>query len=405
MEEKKKSPVRSTFILYPLRGFVIAFVPWLTHIFPFRHMKSLSEEFDLMGLPKYVFFLFSLIILALIYNSFTLYFATYDREEMDRFFQKEKGRTLSFLGERRRALKHLPLYLELGSALLFTAALVFLGGFGDIDYFVFQIPIAKGAARLIGFLALSLYLFILILDRRCEARKYWEQLTERNDLKRLESKARMALRGLVIVLIYPIATPILPMLLYFVINLITILFGLANMLSVFGLILSIAALIALIYLLKRLRFHRITKKIEHQVAVAADKYGYRLHIYLKDQRALHNCNGYLEKDEKRYYFKIMASPSRFTPLYFMKSGAYYLYKFGTKYHYRSFERHVQYGFDAPGHKSILLPKITNHIYVKEESSVRRVYEGDSFWSYIIYNPASFLGNLERECIGRSNAER
>ncbi len=405
MEEKKNAPLRNTFILYPLRGLVIALIPWLTHIFTYQSMRNLSEEADIMGIPEYVFFIFSLFILALIYNSFTLYFATYDREEMDRFFGKDGGETLSFLGERRRALSQLPFYLELCSSLLFTAALVFLGGFGDIDYFVFQLPIERGGARLLGFLALALYLFILILDRRCEARKYWEQLSERGDLGRLESKTRMALRGLVIVLIYPIATPVLPMLLYFAINVITIILGLADMLTGVGFFLTVAAIIGAIYLLKRLHFYRITRKIEKKIKAAAERFEYCLRLYTRDERKLHGCNGYLEKDEQRYYFKIMASPSRFTPLYFMQGGAYYLYKFGTKNHYRSFERHVSYCFDAPGHKSILLPKITNYIYVKEGGSVRRIYEGDSFWNYIIYNPASFLGNLERECIGRSNAER
>lgn len=405
VEEKKSTPMRSIFILYPLRGFVIALVPWLTHVFTYRHIKGLSEDADIMGIPEYVFFLFSLFILALIYNSFTLYFATYDREEMDRFFEKEDGKTLSFFGERRHALSQLPFYLELGSSLLFTAALVFLGGFGDIDYFFFRLPIERRAARLLGFLALALYLFLLMLDRRCEARKYWEQLSERSDLKRLESKTRMALRGLVIVLIYPIATPMLPFLLYFAINLITIILGIADMLTGVGFILTVAAIVGAICLLKRLHFYRITRKIEKQIKAAAERFEYKLRLYTREERKLHGCNGYLEKDERRYYFKIMASPSRFTPLYFMQGGAYYLYKFGTKNHYRSFERHVQYGYDAPGQKSILLPRITNYIFVKEDGSVRRICEGDAFWNYIIYNPASFLGNLERECIGRSNADQ
>ncbi len=401
MEEKQKNPIRSTFILYPLRGFVIALIPWLTHLFPFRHMRGLSEESSLLAIPQFIFFLFSLLILALIYNSFTLYFATYDREEMDAFFE-DGGETLSFFAERGRVLKSLPFWLECGSALLFTAFLIFLGGFGDIDYFVFMIPVSRGVARLIGFFALAFYLFILILDRRCEVRKYWQQLSERGDLKRLESKVRMTLRGLAIVLLYPIATPVLPMVLYFAINIITIILGIANMLTAVGFILALAAFVALIYFLKKLHFYRVTKKIEKQIAEAAERFDYKLRLYSKDERALHNCNGYVEKNGKRYYFKIMASPSRFTPLYFLQGGAYYLYKFGTKNHFRSFERHVNYTFDADGQRSVILPKITNYIFAKEDGHVRRIYEGDGFWRYTIYNPASFLGNLERECIGRGN---
>ena len=123
MDENKKNLIRSTFILYPLRGFVIAIVPWLTHLFPFRHMKNLSEQADILGIPHFVFYLFSLLILALIYNSFILYFATYDREEMDRFFGEDNGETDSFFAERRRAFKSLPFLLELVFALLFTAFL------------------------------------------------------------------------------------------------------------------------------------------------------------------------------------------------------------------------------------------------------------------------------------------
>ncbi len=404
MEENKKNPIQSTFILYPLRGFVIALVPWLTHLFPLRHMRNLSEQADLLGIPHFVFYLFSLLILALIYNSFTLYFATYDREEREAFFLGG-GETLSFFAERGRALKSLPFLLELISSLLFTAMLFFLGGFGDISYFTSLIPIQKGLSNLIGYSALSIFLFILLLDRRCEARKYWQQLSDRGDLGRLDSKWRMALRGLAITLLYPIATPVLPMILYFAINLITIILGLADMLTAVGFILTLAAVITIIILLRRLHFFRVTRRIEKSIAAAAESFGYKLRLYAKDERALHNCNGYLEKNEKRYYFKIMASPSRFTPLYFMEHGAYYLHKFGTKNHYRSYERHVAYTFDCPGQKSIILPKITNYIFAKEAGSVRRVYEGDDFWNYTIYNPKSFLGNLERDCIGRTNYER
>jgi hypothetical protein len=63
---------------------------------------------------------------------------------------------------------------------------------------------------------------------------------------------------------------------------------------------------------------------------------------------------------------------------------------------------VNYTFDADGQRSVILPKITNYIFAKEDGHVRRIYEGDGFWRYTIYNPASFLGNLERECIGRGN---
>ena len=42
---------------------------------------------ELLAIPEFIFYLFSLLILALIYNSFTLYFATYDREQRDAFFE------------------------------------------------------------------------------------------------------------------------------------------------------------------------------------------------------------------------------------------------------------------------------------------------------------------------------
>ena len=405
MPEKQQNPMKSTWILYPLRGFVTVLLPWFSHLFVFRHMRNLSEELNLIGVQPAAFLGFSLFVLALIYNSFVLYFATYDREEMDRFFVEDAGETASFLEERKHAVTKLSFWLELVFTLFFTGALVFLGGFGDIDYFVLLLPFSRAGARLIGFLILAMYLFVLMLDRRCEARKYWQQLYERNDLSRLESKGRMAIRGLAIIVLYPLATPVLPMLLYFAINVLTILWGIAEALSLVGFLFAIAALIAAIYLLKRFRFFRITRKIEKKIAIAAEDFGYKIHFYLKNERKLYNCNGYVEKNEKRAYFKIMATPSLFTPLYFMENGAYYLYKFGTKNHFRSIERHVNYTFDAPGQKCILLPKITNYIFAKEGGSVRRIYEGDTFWSYIIYNPASFLGNLERDCIGRSNAER
>lgn len=399
---ENRNAVRNRFILYPLRGLVIALVPFIIHLLTSNYFIAMSE--DLVGMPIYAFYLFSLFITLLIYNSFALYFATYDREQLDSFIEEENGKTLSFFGERRRVLTTLPFYLELFSALFFTSLLFFLVGFRDIDFFIIQIPVSRALARCIGFFSFAFYLFILMLDRRCEARKYWGQLFEKNEIKRLNSRLRMAVRGLLIVFLYPIATPLLPMLLYFIINVVTILLALANMLTIIGLLIAFAAVIAFFILIARYRFYRTTKKIEKQILDAAGKFGYTLRLFMKDERILYNCNGYLEKEKKRFYFKIMSSPSRFTPLYFLKEDAYYLHKFGTKNHFRSFERHVKYAFDAEGQKSIILPKITNYIFVKEDGSVRRLYEGDSFFHYTIYHPKSYLGNLERECIGRSNQD-
>ena len=68
MEEKRDGFMRNRFILYPLRGFVIALIPWFTHLFVYRHMKGLSEDLNLIAIDASLFFVFSLFILALIYN-------------------------------------------------------------------------------------------------------------------------------------------------------------------------------------------------------------------------------------------------------------------------------------------------------------------------------------------------
>ena len=92
--QRRKSPLRGTFILYPLRGFVTALIPWISHLFVYNYMQNLSEDLNIMGIDSAIFLGFSLFILALIYNSFTLYFATYDREQMDIFFSEGGVRTL-----------------------------------------------------------------------------------------------------------------------------------------------------------------------------------------------------------------------------------------------------------------------------------------------------------------------
>ena len=73
------------------------------------------------------------------------------------------------------------------------------------------------------------------------------------------------------------------------------------MLSIVGFILSICAFILFIWGVRTLRFLRKRKKIEKRIAQAANAFGYKLRLFMRDEIALHNCNGYLEKNEKRYY--------------------------------------------------------------------------------------------------------
>ena len=115
-------------------------------------------------------------------------------------------------------------------------------------------------------------------------------------------------------------------------------------------------------------------------------------------------------------------------MYFVSDKhAYYLHRFGTKNHHFDILREFEYNFDGEGDRIIILNPVPKSAYATQSTYVdhswydeyrlasvmspkskrvadgaRKIEPGDKIWGYVIYNTSSFIGAIDRGCLGRYN---
>jgi hypothetical protein len=244
--------------------------------------------------------------------------------------------------------------------------------------------------------------FIFSLLTRYEAIRYWFHLKQNKNLTRLSSKLVMILRAVTVLAVYPIAAPYLPYLVFMLFTLFRLVVTLASILTMFGLILSVVALIIIIRLTASLKFKSARRRLIKRITACAEQSGYDYRILADTERDEWGCDVTLTRGEESYFIRLIKNRALRTPLYFTERDAYFLYKIGTKEHYRSIETHFDYKFDAEGTKILLIPNVPRYLFVNEGERSKKLYACDRIWDYIIYEPESLLGNMERDCLGRAN---
>lgn len=392
------------YLYYPLRAISMATFILIIREFTNRRIYALAGDPNMSSqIPRTVFCLFSILCTILITNSVINYFTVYDKREM--FAYLELGRReVSFRREIAYVLRRESFYLEVLPHILITVALVFLDFYGEYAYIFSVSGILKRG--FLGYFVIALIcalvVFVLSLLTRYEAIRYWFNLKRKKDIKRLSSKTIMIIRAVCVIAIYPLAAPYLPYLAFIIFTLFRLAVTLASILTMFGLILSIIALILVIKLTLTVKARLNARGLIRKITETARPLGYDVRILQDKERDEWGCDIILERGDERFSIRLIESRSVRTPLYFTERDAYFLYKIGTKNHFQSIESHFDYTFDAEGIKILLLPKAPRHLFVKEGERSAALYVGDRIWDYIVYEPKSLLGNMDRDCLGRAN---
>lgn len=397
----------NAYIFYPLRAVTMAlFILIIRQITNRRFLAMINDPMTVAQIPRSVIYLFAIICTALITNSVVNLFTVYDKGQMYAFLDK-KRQEVSFVREIKEILCDKFFYIEVLPHMALTALFVCLDLYGEFTYAVSAAGILKRGV--FGYAMVSLLcaamVFAISLLTRYEARRYWHHLKNKKSLSTLSGKPLLIFKGVLIFALYPIAAPYMPYLVYMLFTLVGLVVTIANTLTTLGLILAVILLVVLLKLIGSLKYKTNKRKIIREITALAKEEGYEYRLYEGERRDEEGCDLLLTKDEKSYSVRIIKPRSRRLPLYFTERDAYFLYKIGTKNHYRALESHFDYTFDAVGERIILLPEIPKYLFVKEADVQKRLFAGDRIWGYIIYEPKSFLGNLSRDCLGRANNDR
>ena len=395
------------YLYYPLRAVTMAlFILLIRQMTNGRFTAMMNDPSMNSSIPRPVFALFAILCTALITSSVVNLFSVYDKGVMFDYLDK-KRQEVSFPRETREILTDKLFYLETIPHIAITVLFVFLDLYGEFTYILsFAGIIKKG---FIGYTVVALICAIIVfsaeLFTRYEARRYWHHLKNNKSIDKLSKKTTMVFKAALVIAVYPIAAPYLPYLVFMLFTLVGLVVTIANILTTFGLILTIILMIAAIKIYSAIRYRSKKARIIHDVTVLAKKEGYEYLLFEGERRDVEGCDILLTKGEDRYSIRIARTRGHRTPMYFTERDAYFLYKIGTKNHFRSIESHFDYTFDAEGERIILLPDVPRYLFVKEREMQKKLFPGDRIWGYIIYEPKSLLGNLDRDCLGRANNDR
>ena len=394
------------YLYYPLRAVTMAlFILLIRQMTNGRFITMMNDPNISSQIPAPVFPIFAILCTILIANSVVNIFSVYDKSAMFEYLDK-KRQEVSFPREIAEILRDKFFYMEAVPHMAISAAFVYLDLYGEFTYVLSFAGIIKQ-----GFLGYSvvaliccIIVFCVAVLTRYEARRYWHHLKNNKGLDKLSSKPLMIFKAVLVIAVYPIAAPYLPYLVFMLLTLVGLVVTIANILTTLGLILAACALIALLKLYGSLKYRSRKKRIIRDVTTLAVKEGYEYLLYDGQRRDVEGCDVVLLRGDESYSIRIIKPRGRL-PLYFTERDAYFLYKIGTKNHFRSIESHFDYTYDAVGEKIILLTETPRQLFVKEGEMQKKLYPGDRIWGYIIYEPKSLLGNLDRDCLGRANNDR
>ena len=394
------------YLYYPLRAVTMAlFILLIRQMTNGRFTAMMNDPSLNSQIPSPVYSLFAILCTALITNSVVNFFSVYDKGVMFEFLDK-KRQEVSFPREIREILRDKFFYLETIPHIAITVLFVFLDLYGEFTYILGFVGINRGFfARLLVAVISAVIVFCAHLFTRYEARRYWHHLKNNKNIDKLSSKPTMILKAVLVIAVYPIAAPYLPYLVFMIFTLVGLVVTIANILTTFGLILLVGAIIAVFKIYSAIRYKGKRIAIIRDITALAKREGYEYLLFEGERRDEEGCDIVITRGDESYSIRIVKTRAKRTPMYFTERDAYFLYKIGTKNHFRSIESHFDYTFDAAGEKIILLPDEPKYLFVKEGEMQKKLFPGDRIWGYIIYEPKSLLGNLDRDCLGRANNDR
>ena len=386
--------------LYPLRAIALFFFFLLIRTLTAKRIVALGYDSPSgLGLPEFVPPLISLIANLFIINSIFTLTATFDRGGYERFEARE-DEWRGFLGEMADVFRSFEFIAETSVVALLTAIAVSLGGFYEAVYCISPYALPKFHA-LIAYGIMLGVIIITSLFSRYEARRYWVKLIKDKTPEILSAKWRVFLRIGLIAFLYPFVFPYAPFVVFMFVTVIAVFGTVVRALTIIGFILALAATVALCLFFASFGHNKRRKKFIAALTEIAKGEGRSLRINTKEEALTLGYDLTFTDGESTYDIKILRVKRRTIPLFFTSSTkAHFLYRYGTKKHHISFEKHFDYSFNSEGTKVILLIKFPKNAFVASDGGRRKIIGGDKIWEYVIYDTKTFLGSADRSCLDR-----
>ncbi len=418
---------------YILRGIGISIITLLIKLCSslFTLVIYTGTRGDFSFFPGWAVYLIISVGTLFIYGSVVHIFALHDKRVM-RSLLALKLTKITIRNQLSAVMRSPEFLTETLSCTIFACVASLFGAYHEISGVFRDTGAPSWILTLIPILFIIPSFFIIGLWQRYEVRRRWHWLDHTNALGSLESIPRLIFSALLLVLAYVFVYPFAPMIIMAYLSVFGIFGTFFDGMMVIGIIAVIASVILLVFLFTMLHAIRIRKKLLKKLKKVAESSGYELseisRPYASLFKPINECNFTLKYGDRIFSCRFVGSYLHRAPMYFTSNKhAHYLHRFGTKNHHFDFLREFEYDFEGEGDKIIILnpvPKCayaTQSTYVdhawydddklvsvlpgknkKSTDGARKLEPGDRIWDYGIYNTSSFIGAIDRKCLGRYN---
>ena len=403
MENREQKGLKAA--MYLLRGAAIFGIFFFMRMVIFFLTLNVASDKDTQIYADFPLWAVGIIVLVgslFVYNSLARHFSLYDNGEMNRFLESPSvGKRFAEYG---RIIRTPAFLLEWGAAAALASLLIPFGVFREAEL-IFSF--AGGLRYLLIYPLYLVTLFFLSLNARYETHRHWHELYERREIKTLQSRWKFILKGLLILILYPFAIPLAPVLLFVLYNAFTVLSFVLGLFSAVGLFVAAVLLIFFIFAFPKLRAVRARGQFTKRLRAVADRAGYELYD-LKNERGLRlgEAGGMtftIKQREKIYSCRLVVIEKRGLPLCFTsEKNAHFLYKIGFKKHFVSLAKHFEYGIEGEGAHILILTPEPKYATVRSDGGEKRLFTGDKIWGCAVFEGESFFGAMERRCLERTN---
>ena len=361
-------------------------------------------------LENYAIFIICFVCSLFVYNSVIGISMTYDvflRDEVMESTKDSKGELPSF----SKIFGYKTFLVETA---VITGILTLAAGLGASSEIFGMFYTGDGLSPYSSGIYPALVTFFIVLFlcffARFESVRYWKSLYRTANLDLIESKTRLILRVIFIVVTYPIVLPFLPLLAYAVVTVFGAVAAVAVAMTVPVFILTVALLILALWLFKVFIAIRRRARFLEKMKDAAAKMRFNVTEIKNMKSSLfttkRKCTFSLIRENERYDCLIIGHPRYSIPVCFTsEKRGYFRHRIGTPKHNITLESKFDYSLDTENRKILIISPTPKHAFIVEDGKEKRLFTADKLWDFVVYESDGFVGALERDCLGRYDSGR
>ncbi len=405
MDNEKPQRIRPLYFSV-LKGLgVSAFALLLKWLVSFATFQRYAVTSAFGYLENYVIFIIVSISSLFVYNSSLGIAMTYDVAARDELMENSCDK-LGEMPSFKKIFGYKSFLIETATITFVLALAAFFGGSPEI-FGMFYLGEGKSpnSSGILPALVTMAIAFTLCVITRVEAVRYWKLLYRTANLEIIANKINLTIRVLIILVLYPIALPFLPIFAYIVMFAVGIIVAAATAMTVPVFIVAVIALIYGLWWLKVLFAIKRRKKFFERMKDAAAKMKFEVrdikNIGSSFVFGKRRCTFTLVRKNEKYDCLVIGNPRYRVPVCFIsESRGYYRHRLGTKKHNITLESRFEYSIPGDGRKILIISPTPKHAFICDGDKDRRIFTADKLWDFVVYEADGFVGALERDCLGR-----